>query len=370
MKDSETFRGSGNTSCHGETAAVRTASSSPSGLATACLSEAPPDWSQIDWDVHCPLCEYNLRGLNVPRCPECGYRFAWKEVLDPDRREHAYLFEHHPRRNLWSFRKTVFGALRSKQFWTSVHPVMPSRPGRLLAYWLATFGCFMAAAILVLFLTSFCELAWNLIEGRGGSPFSVRVGWGWGAAPTTITPGSTWLPSAIWEFLSWLTAQCDHAEELLWMIPLVLFVWPLLTLASLKVFRWSMHRAKVNKVHVRRCVFYSFDMIPPALTMLLALLLMAAYATVGNTAGWNAGWTAGWYEPFLLLLPAVCIGFCTGRLYRAYSVYLRFDHPFLTVLASQVMVALAVMILWLPWVMDIKDRIESPWLRSVIGLLV
>jgi hypothetical protein len=25
-----------------------------------------------DRDVACPLCNYNLRGLTVPRCPECG----------------------------------------------------------------------------------------------------------------------------------------------------------------------------------------------------------------------------------------------------------------------------------------------------------
>jgi hypothetical protein len=30
----------------------------------------------IEWlrdrDVYCPLCEYNIRGLTTPRCPECG----------------------------------------------------------------------------------------------------------------------------------------------------------------------------------------------------------------------------------------------------------------------------------------------------------
>ena len=46
--------------------------------------------------LHCPLCEYNLRGLSEPRCPECGYRFEWAELRDPSRRLHPYLFEHHP----------------------------------------------------------------------------------------------------------------------------------------------------------------------------------------------------------------------------------------------------------------------------------
>ncbi len=36
--------------------------------------------SRIDFEVPCPRCEYNLRGLTVPRCPECGLTFEWNEV--------------------------------------------------------------------------------------------------------------------------------------------------------------------------------------------------------------------------------------------------------------------------------------------------
>ena len=56
--------------------------------------------------VLCPLCDYDLRGLAEPQCPECGYRFTWDELTDPRRRAHPYAFEHHPERNAWSFRKT------------------------------------------------------------------------------------------------------------------------------------------------------------------------------------------------------------------------------------------------------------------------
>lgn len=42
-------------------------------------TEAPPagspDWATLHEDVRCPLCDYDLRGLTEPRCPECGYRF-------------------------------------------------------------------------------------------------------------------------------------------------------------------------------------------------------------------------------------------------------------------------------------------------------
>jgi hypothetical protein len=66
---------------------------------------ASPDWARQTDDVSCPMCEYNLRGLAEPRCPECGYRFAWKDLLDAKARAHAYLYEHHPE-------FTGFGRLR------------------------------------------------------------------------------------------------------------------------------------------------------------------------------------------------------------------------------------------------------------------
>ena len=62
-----------------------------------------PDWATIDEEVLCALCDYNLRGLADARCPECGARFTWRELLDPALRIHPYLFEHHPNRASHSF---------------------------------------------------------------------------------------------------------------------------------------------------------------------------------------------------------------------------------------------------------------------------
>jgi len=95
-----------------------------------------PDWSSIIDEIHCPLCEYNLRGLSEPRCPECGYRFAWAEVLDPSRRNHSFLFEHHPRTWYTSFWKTLWAGWRPRLFWTTLHPTQRSYPYRLAVYYL------------------------------------------------------------------------------------------------------------------------------------------------------------------------------------------------------------------------------------------
>src|SRR3954462_7960402 len=95
---------------------------------------APPIESDVA--IHCPMCEYDLRGQVEPRCPECGYRFAWEELRDPTRRLHPYLFEHHPERNGWSLCRTFLGSLRPRRFWAQLHPAQPSRPRRLVVYWL------------------------------------------------------------------------------------------------------------------------------------------------------------------------------------------------------------------------------------------
>src|SRR5260370_12716019 len=96
-----------------------------------------PDWQKRAEEIHCPMCEYNLRGLAEARCPECGYRFEWKDLLDAKLRPHPYLFEHHPEANVKSFWKTAWGGLRPWRFWRELHPAMPSRPGRLRLYrWL------------------------------------------------------------------------------------------------------------------------------------------------------------------------------------------------------------------------------------------
>lgn len=42
---------------------------------------APAGQAIYDVDVPCPRCEYNLRGLTQPRCPECGQMFDPLEVL-------------------------------------------------------------------------------------------------------------------------------------------------------------------------------------------------------------------------------------------------------------------------------------------------
>lgn len=114
-------------------------SSSPIPIAISAAAAASPagapDWSSLASELECPLCNYNLRGLAEPRCPECGFAFQWAELLDRNRNRHPYLFEHQERHNIWSFWKTFWRDCRPWRFWRELSPTNPVRVGRLLLFW-------------------------------------------------------------------------------------------------------------------------------------------------------------------------------------------------------------------------------------------
>ena len=63
----------------------------------------------------------------APRCPECGFVFTWAELIQGQREGHKYLFEHHPKRNVWSFWKTYWSDWLAARFWMDVNPAQPVR---------------------------------------------------------------------------------------------------------------------------------------------------------------------------------------------------------------------------------------------------
>ena len=101
---------------------------------TSAAAAAPPG-PDPEAPVPCPMCDYDLRGQPEPRCPECGYRFEWPQLPDPALKRHPYLFEHHPRRNVRSFVRTLLGGVLPRRFWRSLRPSQPSAPRRLVLYW-------------------------------------------------------------------------------------------------------------------------------------------------------------------------------------------------------------------------------------------
>jgi hypothetical protein len=277
---------------------------------------APPDWPAIDYDVFCPLCEYNLRGLIESRCPECGFRFTWPEMLDPNRRQHPYLFEHHPGHNVWSYFKTAIGACYPRTFWATLHPNQPSSRNRLLIYWAAgAVLCFLALATHVVILYASAE--W-LLQGIPWAPASL-------------------LDCLLEELISgvWLYVGAG--------ILLFLGAWVFLTVLSLRVFWISMRRARVRAIHMLRCVLYSFD---PFIWMLVAAASMFSFLLALATDGIRS---LDVHHVVLLTAAGTLILLSLRRLVLAYRLYLRFDHPLATIIASQIIVLLIALNVYLHW---------------------
>ena len=278
---------------------------------------AAPDWSAVREAVVCPLCEYELRGLTDPRCPECGFTFEWADLFDPTRKRHPYLFEHHRSRNFWSFRRTVTAGLRPGRFWRSLHPTQPSNPRRLALY---AFLVVLAAAV---------------------PPAALRFA-------HAMTYSTMMAPSVSFRWTSSVMMSRQDARRIAWQFSgaesvasaFAYFVlWGVVTYGALLVFRISMRRARIRPVHVARCVVYSFDatfwagatLFVTAATTLLLELLETDYGPF-ITFDYAPSWLS-----FLTLLLVLHVPY---RLCAAYRLYLRFDHPVLTVLASQLIAAL------------------------------
>ena len=316
---------------------------------------APPDAPSLHEAVQCPLCDYDLRGLTEPRCPECGYRFEWADLTDPARKLHPYLFEHHPRRNLRSFVRTMLGGLRPRRFWSTLRPSQPSRPDRLVIYWMLANLLLPLAAVVMFASTAVAnmpeqarlraakrsEYHWLISpEGqRRNSYGTILVSRGVSA--------ERYVDFEVAPPLSMRYVRQVYRDRFALMLNdalvavMVYLLWPWLSFVALMVFQASMRRAKVKSDHVLRCVLYSCDaglyvgllgalVVPPAVQWLLP--------------GYPAQFA------FLMAAAFVFAAFTGHRLAAAYRHYLRFDHPTATALASQAIVLLAVLVVLVPFV--------------------
>ena len=319
-------------------------------------ASAAPDWASVREPVCCPLCEYDLRGLAEPRCPECGYAFTWPDVLDPDRRLHPYLFEHHPERNAWSFRRTLLGTLRPRRFWTALRPAQPGRARRLVVYWL------LAAVPLLL-----AAVAWsakqtvNHVQSVTAMRARVRAGLiansntqqtrqivkQFGSIDAYVDAGYPTTPGVRFYFKpNWTSAGPANG------VVLAILAWPWLTFLTLLVFQFSMRRARVRTVHVLRCVLYGFDAVLWAGLIVAGAVAWQLYSGGATPPAWGRqprllSGLLGAYTLDPVARAALCAGvvllpFMVYRTIVAYRTYLRFHRPAATVLASQIIVLLVV----------------------------
>lgn len=335
----------------------------PSGTVVTAPPQTSPGAPGGRDDLRCPLCEYDLRGLTEPRCPECGYRFNWSDLTDPAKRLHPYLFEHHPEQKARSFLRTHLNAMRPKHFWTSLLPAQPSFPRRLVLYW-----C-IAAAVMVPVLTGHYVL-WA--KSYAAFTRAERARWA-----KIFPPGSAQYRDLVRHYGSY-----QKFEDSNWPLPpaggffqraweaergyttgfaIALLAWPWATFLALLVFRVSMRRARIKPVHVLRCVLYSFDayawvaLAVGAAVAYRAMLTWDGLRTSPNLplafvpqapipTGMPFSYRADMVPDTLFWTGLAALLFMTYRLASAFRHYLKFDHPVATVLASQLIVVLAALV--------------------------
>lgn len=280
-------------------------------------SLAAPDWETITREVKCPLCGYNLRGLSEPRCPECGCQFQWPSVLDPDKDRHPYLFEHHPKRSIRSFFQTLFHQLKPSKFWRKLEPSHRPQAGRIVLYW---FLC--SLAILLPVIVGFVEV--------------VRYHSQWGSPPLDQVLRN------LWRDFSGSEARVVASGIAM----LALFPW--FNFLALMIFQQSMRRSHIRPVHVLRCAIYCGDVI-----VWYAIGTAIAFAGMDfvfeRRSLRNPITSLFLGEGSIVTLMAfglVAMILLNGiRLFIAYRRYMKFDHAMAAVMASQLIVVLAVMAL-------------------------
>jgi hypothetical protein len=276
------------------------------------------------------------------------------------RRERAlrlkFLFEHHGGRPVRCFLRTLLAGWRPGRFWRNLKPAMQIMPRRLATYAAIVLLLGILAAMSGFALEVAERTNQNLEQRRQANAYWASLTPQQKQGMATFAAGNypayvrsyTPLPleSAFWQQFPW-------QRSLLRALPLALLVvaWPALTLATLLIFRRSLRQAKIRFGHVARVVVYSGDVF----AFTLPFLLIAAGF---SAAGWLPLYDVVRQAPYpldhvfhilpglddVLLATSLALLLLAGwRLARAYQLYLRFPHALATVLASQVIVWLALL---------------------------
>jgi hypothetical protein len=251
-------------------------------------------------DIECPICDYNLRGLTQPRCPECGYTFSWAQLLDPSQRFHPYLFEHARHHSLRALFKTLTRNFEPNRFWKSLKPSQQPNPNRLLAY----AGLCMLIALSPAIVEAIVMARWRI----------------YGTSPSVIQN---------------LASMLTRNRPAIVSLSLLLAFYPFLTWLSLMIFQQTMRKVKVKSGHALRCAIYSADAIVwGALWAWIAILVTLFIA---SPMAWNGSIALA---QIILMGIILTMAITFLRLHAAYKYYMKFPDAFATVLLSQFAVIL------------------------------
>lgn len=298
------------------------------------LNEDRPVWEAIDFDVRCARCDYDLRSLATPHCPECGLTFNWHDVLSSSARKSDFLFEHH-----WSvkpFRSwfgSVWHALRPVKFWkqVSIHDRLAPGPlwFLLLTSVLWWHGLFYGSAWVL--GTIIQKASWYAI-----GPYP-------GAVVQTVQSSLFALAGSVGMNLTNIAQGAFGFDGL--MVSGILILILLVTLVVICCLRQTLQRCKVRAVQILRVFAYAAApfFIATAAMMIAAVVVAVVCRRIALS-----------WAPMLPLLmaagPVALLGIYVGA---GLKHYLRLPRAYVTVIISAftgglfVITALAVVLLGL-----------------------
>jgi hypothetical protein len=269
-------------------------------------------------------------------------------LLDPQRRRHPYLFEHHPRNSVRTFLKTLVAGLMPRRFWKSMHPAQAIHLRRLSAYWALTTMMTTILALAALWTSEYSDIRKQFTSDRNhilsfaiknpNHPYIAKVIQSYGTIQAYLDdeyPNPTLVNQFMMTARSAFNSRIGRNYVFHWLQ--VYLVWPFASILGLMIFRWTMRRVKVKSIHVFRCVVYSLDAwVWYALFSFALVFSRGALSLVANPRPWLI--------PALFAGAAVlCFLHTVYRLILAYRKYLRFDRPAATVLCAQFVSGLLVL---------------------------
>ncbi len=258
-------------------------------------------WASIDGmqdreEIFCDRCTYSLRGFQESRCPECGLEFSWDDVLNPDRRPHRILFEHHGGHH--RVRRFLITAIQNwipGRFWRSIRLSHPVFPIRLSAYFAVSM--LVGAAILV------AGLSISIATKYYYMPFAMPVG---------VVPAGTRA-----DVLHYVLREATHILIFAGRLALFYAALVLTTTFGMSLFFSTLHDYRVSERHLWRMANYS----AAANVLLLAVLVSIA-----------ANWP-------LITIPLKCLGLTPAGI-KARPVSADFGRGIVIVLSAHWMYSL------------------------------
>ncbi|MDB5326371.1 MAG: hypothetical protein JWM57_1940 [Phycisphaerales bacterium] len=235
-------------------------------------------------DLHCPVCDYSLRALPEPRCPECGYAFEWAELAEQARRKKLWFYEHAG--TFKSHLQTRWKSFWLFPFWREIHAYSDANRDRLSTYRFVTGAL---AGISILFSPILIELVFFLNEyvrmcikrASYGSPGSTSITYYVPPPrPSFLSFLERW-----WEWSgNWFREFGDQERVMiryeLGMAVLVLLV----TIGSSlywKILSTSMRMAGARPIHLSRINTYVGDVLPISVVMLALMFCLRMSSSYG-----------------------------------------------------------------------------------------